>query len=303
MDSPSSSISFNRFPQAYDPDILPPISDWRWVSTIGFDLEHPIRHPQHQKWIQDPSNIHSPAHREVMLMLKGENVYGFNGKVYKRSPGTIFLFDHYESRDYKGRTNEKKPSACLWLHLTSKHFYTYNTVRKSEAGQQIRDIPNGRLKSGDSARIMMNAWDYLKAHPDSRPAWELLKALISASCMEILATAEPNRPVDHHERIVNAICKHIRSHLDEDLSLNRLADMAGYSPFFFHRLFAQHIGQTPKYYVDMMRLERAKELLKQNHTVESVAEAVGMTSASHLGVFFKKYVKRSPGQWRDAELS
>lgn len=302
MNPPSSLVSFSRIPQAYIPEILPSVAEWRWVASIGFNTESPIRHPQHQKWIQIPGNTHSPMHREIMLTLHGENVYGFNGKVYRRRPGTLFLFDHQESRDFKGRI-KPQPYCCLWIHLMSQHFYTYNTVRINPQGQQIRDIPNGRLKSGDSARLLMNAWDYCKEHPDSRPAWELLKTLVSAACLEILTTAEPNRPDNHHEQIISAIRIHIRDHLHEDLSLNRLSEMAGYSSFFFHRLFAQHTGQTPKHYVDMMRLEKAKELLKQNYTVESVSEAVGMSSAAHLGAFFKKYMKRSPGQWRRVELS
>lgn len=295
-------ISFSRIPNSYQADLLPPVNEWHWVATIGHNTEPPIHTTKHKRWIDNKENLHSPAHREVMLTLIGDTIFNLNDKFYPRKPGYIFLFDHYESRAFRG-LNPPKSYSCLWLHLNSRHFLTYNTVSLNKNRQQSREIPNGRLKSGDTPRLIMEAWDYCKDHPESKPAWELLKSLIAATCLEILATSESSRNPNHHQQIISVILKHIRSHPDEDLSLQRLAEMAGYSTFFFHRMFQQHTGQTPKHYIDMVRLEKAKELLKQNHTVESVSEAVGMASASHLGVFFKKYMRRSPGQWRDAELS
>lgn len=45
--------------------------------------------------------------------------------------------------------------------------------------------------------------------------------------------------------------------LDRETSLESLAGQYGYSPFHFHRFFSSTVGETPKRYVDRLRLERA----------------------------------------------
>ncbi len=294
------SISFSQIPLSYKPDLLPPVGDWKWVASFGHGTEKPVRNPAHQRWIADKSNIHQPAHREVMLTLTEDTHYGYNGKVYRRRPGTIFLFDRYESRDFKAGGCNRKFS-CLWLHLMSPHFFSFNTIRRDTTGQVFRDLPNGRIKTGTTPALIMDTWDYCIAHPGELAAWELLKAVIAASCLEILATATPVVPPGHHEQVVQAIQRYIRDHPSEKLTLETLAHMAGYSSFFFHRLFQKHAGQTLKSYVDSIRLEKACELLKQNHTVEHVAEAVGISTASHFGDFFKRHTGFSPKQWLGRE--
>lgn len=49
--------------------------------------------------------------------------------------------------------------------------------------------------------------------------------------------------------------------LDEDLSLSTLATRSGYSPFHFHRVFSEAVGETPKRHADRLRLERAAYLV------------------------------------------
>src|SRR5262245_57406305 len=57
-------------------------------------------------------------------------------------------------------------------------------------------------------------------------------------------------------RIIPALI-HIQAHLDQDLTLDRLADESELSKYHFHKLFHKATGETPKSYVDRLRLERA----------------------------------------------
>lgn len=240
-----------------------------------------------------------------MLTLSGDTIFSLEGKVYRRRPGTIFLFDHEESRDFRPGPHQAAQSfSCLWLHLMSRHFFTFNTVRLTAGGVASRDLPNGRMKSGSTASLIMEAWDYCReeAPPSVRHiAWECLKAQISAVCLEILATSNPIPPPNHQQEVVEAIKKHVLSHPEENLNLQRLARLAGYSPFFFHRMFQQYTGRTPKQFVDEARLEKARDLIRDNHTIEHVAEALGFCSPSHFGAFFKKHMRLPPRRWAERQ--
>ncbi|MGE3180012.1 MAG: GyrI-like domain-containing protein [Phycisphaerae bacterium] len=61
---------------------------------------------------------------------------------------------------------------------------------------------------------------------------------------------------DWQERI-DAARKTLEQRLDEDVSLEELADIALYSPFHFHRLFRALTGETVREHVRRLRLERA----------------------------------------------
>lgn len=50
---------------------------------------------------------------------------------------------------------------------------------------------------------------------------------------------------------------HIHAHPDQDLSLNNLADRVQLSKYHFHQLFRRATGETPKSYVERVRLEWA----------------------------------------------
>ena len=47
-----------------------------------------------------------------------------------------------------------------------------------------------------------------------------------------------------YEQRVNRVIDHVRAHLAEELSLDRLARVAAFSPFHFHRIFRAITGET-----------------------------------------------------------
>jgi AraC family transcriptional regulator len=62
--------------------------------------------------------------------------------------------------------------------------------------------------------------------------------------------------------VIDNILHYIQQHFDQDLSLQHLAAQAHYSPYHFHRLFRQQVGEAPKQYLLRLRLEKScKELL------------------------------------------
>src|SRR5262249_10995900 len=60
-----------------------------------------------------------------------------------------------------------------------------------------------------------------------------------------------------YERRVNRVMDHVEAHLAEELTLERLAAVAAFSPFHFHRVFAAITGETLSEFIRRIRLERA----------------------------------------------
>jgi AraC family transcriptional regulator len=98
---------------------------------------------------------------------------------------------------------------------------------------------------------------------------------------------------------INAVIGHVRENLHEDLSLEALARVAGFSPFHFHRLFKSITEETVNELVVRLRLERAASLLRSTPrlSVTEAAFACGFKSVSVFSRAFKKQYGLNARQW------
>jgi transcriptional regulator GlxA family with amidase domain len=91
----------------------------------------------------------------------------------------------------------------------------------------------------------------------------------------------------------------VHAHLQQDLSVERLAARVGVSPRHFSRRFSAAVGCTPGELVESARLDAARErLLASRDPVERIAASVGFGSAD---VFRRRFARRfgiSPRSYR-----
>ncbi len=85
--------------------------------------------------------------------------------------------------------------------------------------------------------------------------------------------------------------------LDEKLSLKEVADIAGFSQYYFIRLFKQRTGVSPHVYRVQQRIEAAKELLKKGTPLSETAGVTGFSDQSHFTNTFKNYTGVTPRQY------
>ncbi|MDQ2801436.1 MAG: AraC family transcriptional regulator [Pseudomonadota bacterium] len=76
-------------------------------------------------------------------------------------------------------------------------------------------------------------------------------------------------------RRLERVCAFIDARLEDELSINKLADVAALSPYHFLRSFKRAIGETPASFVRARRLERAEALLRAGRPIDSVASRLG----------------------------
>ena len=98
---------------------------------------------------------------------------------------------------------------------------------------------------------------------------------------------------------INAVTRHVRENLKDDLSLDVLARVAGFSPFHFHRLFKSITDETINDMVVRLRLERAVSLLSATPglSVTDAAFECGFKSVSVFSRLFKKQYGLNARQW------
>ena len=74
-----------------------------------------------------------------------------------------------------------------------------------------------------------------------------------------------------NRKTLENLLAYIDAHIQEKMNLKELADLAGYSPFYFSRLFAEHMGLSVTTYIRIRKMQFALSSLLEGKSVLEVA--------------------------------
>jgi AraC-like DNA-binding protein len=151
------------------------------------------------------------------------------------------------------------------------------------------------------------------AGQDTAAAWERFPELLPApdsseaaldGLMAVLRTLRPRRtrvagtadtaPAGH-DMLHQLVCEGLTA----GITLNEVARTLGRSPAAVTRGLQKAYGMSFTEYVNRLRVDRAKELLRRTQLrIGEVAVRVGLTDASNLGRLFRRFEGVSPSEYR-----
>lgn len=100
------------------------------------------------------------------------------------------------------------------------------------------------------------------------------------------------------------ICDYIDAHLTENLTLDEMANKAGFSKFHFTRLFKQFTNYSFYQYVNVRRIHHAQLLLVEpDITVTEAAYRSGFSNTSAFDRMFKLHKNCTPTEFRKLYLN
>jgi AraC-like DNA-binding protein len=106
-----------------------------------------------------------------------------------------------------------------------------------------------------------------------------------------------------HDRGLSRTLAFVRDHLNEPLSLARVAKVAGFAPAYFSRLFASTQGKTFHRFLSELRVERAKRMLESTDLpVERIGRLAGFRSQARFHAVFRKWARVTPAGHRRREI-
>ena len=90
----------------------------------------------------------------------------------------------------------------------------------------------------------------------------------------------------------------------DNISLEQVASIAGFSPNYFSSQFKQETGMGFQDYLTMLRINRAKELLRSTpDSVSAIASALGFLDVSYFVKLFKRFEGVTPLTYRKLKRS
>lgn len=200
--------------------------------------------------------------------------------------GELVLLDCYIPHAY----GTEAGCETLWLHfdgVLARSYYELLTGKRNFIFHPEHPLP-----------IRQHFLELLADFSSSEPADE---AAVSLSITTILHALFPVSG-EHSARTADGIRKaasFIDTHFSEQISLPKLAALAGFSPYHFTRLFKKETGLTPHQYVIESRLAFAKyELASTERSIAEIAEKSGFIDASAFCLTFKTHEGMTPGAYR-----
>jgi transcriptional regulator GlxA family with amidase domain len=100
-------------------------------------------------------------------------------------------------------------------------------------------------------------------------------------------------------RAKGRVLEYIVTHLNENITNDALAEVAGLSVCHFARMFKQTVGVSPHRYVLQCRIEWARELLADTDMpLSEIAIVTGFSDQSHYTRWFREIIGVTPGSYR-----
>lgn len=127
-----------------------------------------------------------------------------------------------------------------------------------------------------------------------------LKALIIELVRKGDVSLEEEQPVKGTNMAQIAVAlDYINKNYGKPIKAIELANICSMSETHFRRIFEEYINMSPMDYVNLIRIQRACDLMKKtNDSMDLVAVKCGFSTTSTFNRNFKKYLNTSPYQWK-----
>lgn len=118
---------------------------------------------------------------------------------------------------------------------------------------------------------------------------------MQASLMNDIVTVRRNEAL----RPVRVAKQYVREHFREPITLEDVCEAAGFSVSYFSALFKKETGEGFSKYLVRVRMEEAKNLLREtNLPVAEICSRVGYSDRKHFTSVFHKFTGLNPGEYR-----
>lgn len=269
-----------------------------------FEKEFPFR-----LIVNQDLNFNYPAHWhnaiELIYVLENKFVVFVNSKKYELEEKDIFFIPSGDIHEFQSET-PTGTRIFINFELSSLNFYgDTDRIRTQLCDVRLITSKDGTLYSQIESEIS-------KVLQEIKDVGSVDQLYYTARVIDILVLLCRNTPskinIENMENSkgkswgLNKISKSfefIEKNYGEDIHLKDFAQAAGFSEFYFSRLFKEITEKSFHQYLNEYRIKKAEILLADsNYTVSEAAYATGFSSITTFDRLFKKIKGCSPQEFR-----
>lgn len=231
---------------------------------------------------------------EFLYLANGSQKYSINGEDYVVKGNQVLVVDaevpHSSGPNPYGRYEN------LWFRLDipvfAGHLGVSEPVRMLIC-QRLQQMPNPIIA------IRENLWGGLQNAfynlASSDPAKQLCG--YGAFVHFITQLVKSTDPAGSYSPCIQQVITYIEENICTHLGLEDLAELAGLSLSGFKQKFRRETGITPREYINLLKIEKAKEYLSAGASVTETAFALDFSSSSYFSVLFRQMEDMPPSEY------
>lgn len=229
---------------------------------------------------------------KIIFFLKGNVIYNIEGKNYELQPYDIVFVGRNEI--HRPVVSADTEYERYVLYLSSVMFESeprYRTCFDKTAESHTNVI---RLFPNDNSEVLELLFDAYSRNRNSEDFDDLYALLDVQKILLILNESilkngiEFQGKVQFNSKIVEA-CEYINTHLNEDLSTERLSEIFYISKYYFMHQFKEQTGISVHQYVLEKRIQYTNSLVEKG---EKVTQACLMAGFNDYSTFLKARKKK-----------
>lgn len=241
-------------------------------------------------------HFHSSYSIGIIEAGVGGNYY--QGSTYLAPPKSIVLMNPEEA--HTGFSAEGLPLTYRMLYPSVDCVQKIASELQMDGTLYFRDAV---IQDEGLAKRILSLHVLLEQSQDQLAQQTLFLEVLSAVFNRYTSIQTNPARCSQEHRAVQLMKDYFHDNFKSNISLEQLVALTNLNRSYLIRVFRQAVGMPPYTYLNQIRVERAKQFLRQGMSIAETAITVGMSDQSHLTRHFKRIVGIPPGQYRTMSIS
>ncbi len=262
-----------------------------------------------------PVHRHKHEYIEIVFIIEGSCKHHYLGHEENLAAGHVFIVTPHEEHSYEisaqakiincmlfpwaldGKWEQLGEMSGLYNFIVLEPFFRFETKSHTilhfspdemlRAWRFLDEIMREQKNRAKGYRLMQQA-NLICLLGQIGRKWEQIFAGMAVE-------------YNHKRILVEEAMAYIAANLQEELSIQKIAERSFLSPDYFRRLFKQETGSSPIKYINQLRVEKAKKLLKDtNMQIGEIACCVGTHDLNYFSKLFYANVGCTPTLYRES---
>src|SRR2546430_1999191 len=256
----------------------------QWVRVYRLDPPYPGE-VVHAHYVRHRFARHTHEHLVIGLVERGIQQYTYLGSVHRTPPGQIFFVDGGEPHTGEPANDEGYLYRTLCLNP--------DVFRQLASAVTNRDdVPHFRGAVVEDRELFTQLMRLHRAVASGAPRMHresFLLAIVEHLTRTHVEHRRESFQVGHEDFVIRQVREYLEAHYAEDVSLAQLSALTSRSAFHLARAFSKACGLPPHAYLESVRVQHARELLRSGANVVDTALSVGYTDQSHFTHRFRRH--------------
>lgn len=265
-----------------------PTKEWTRYYRFGPSID-----ALHARFVTHKYPRHAHEYFVIGLVESGAQSFWYRGARHETPAGSIFLVDPQEPHTGETATSTGYVYRTLYPRIEDLVRIATDVGVRARTPFFKKAVIQDRLL----AKLLFEFHRRL-AHPCAAIECEFY--FLRAMARLLTAHADPRiseRSSGWARPAIRRACDCLEANFATDISLSKLAEAVGLSPYYLARTFERETGLPPHTYLENVRVRKAQELLRRGESLAGVAFAAGYSDQSHLTHRFKRFLGITPGQY------